>query len=158
MSRRAICVCVVLLSVLPVLNAAAPPAEIDSTQVKKLFRQLDHDEFAVRQQADETLRAMGKLVVSALKQEMERSRSLEVRWRLGRMINDLTLDERVEVLVKLLGDGDSQMRDRAEWTLRQGGSAVVPMLQKELKPRLTQQHRQRLQKIISELTTAASGR
>ena len=72
-------------------------------------------------------------------------------WRLGRIVHDLTIDERVGALVHLLADGDAQTRERADWALRQGGAAVVPLLKKELRPDLSAEQRRRLEKIIAEL-------
>jgi hypothetical protein len=67
------------------------------------------------------------------------------------MIRDLTIDERVGQLVQLLDDKDAQMRARADYALRQAGAGVVPLLQKEVRPELGREHRQRLEKIIAEL-------
>src|SRR5262245_28032019 len=117
--------------------AAAPAAHIDLARVKTLLRRLDHDAFSARQRADEALRALGKPVVPYLKDELGRTRSLEVRWRLTRMVHHLTIDERVGTLVQLLGDGDAETRTRADWALREGGAAVVPLLRKELRPGLS---------------------
>lgn len=131
--------------------AAAPPATVEPGMVKALLKKLDSDSFPTRQKADERLRAMGKIVLPHLKEEMARTRSLEVRWRLGRIIHDLTIDERVGALVQLLGDKDAQTRERADWALRQAGASVVPLLQKEIKPQMTAEQRRRMQKIIAEL-------
>src|SRR5690349_16541736 len=128
--RHALAALLVLPAALP---AAAPPAGLDPDRVQALLRRLDHDRFEVRQRADEALRACGRAVVPCLRSEIERARSLEVRWRLGRIVHDLTMDERVGPLVQLLGDGDPQTRERADWALRRGGAAVVPLLRKELR-------------------------
>jgi len=133
------------------LPAAAPPARVDPALLGGLFRKLDAEDFFVRQKADADLRAMGKRVVAALREEMDRTRSLEVRWRLSRMVHDLTIDERVGDLVRLLNDSDAHMRERAGYALRQAGPGVVPLLRKELKPELASEQRRRLEKIITEL-------
>src|SRR5215831_12311162 len=137
--------CAALFLVPAALCAAAPPAGIDPARVKALLRRLDHDSFEARQRADESLRALGKPAVPYLRAEMDRARSLEVRWRLGRIVHDLTIDERVGALVHLLGDGDPQTRERADWALRRGGSAVVPLLKKELHPEMPAEQRRRLE-------------
>jgi hypothetical protein len=85
---------VLLLLVPAALQAAAPPERIDAARVKALLRRLDDEDFFVRQKADEDLRVFGRAVQSLLVAERERSRSLEVRWRLGRILHDLTLDRR----------------------------------------------------------------
>ena len=133
------------------LPAAAPPARVDPALLGGLFRKLDADDFFVRQKADAELRGMGKRVVSALRGEVERTRSLEVRWRLGRMVHDLTIDERVGDLVRLLNDNDAHMRARADYALRQAGPGVVPLLRRELKPDLAIEQKKRLEKLITEL-------
>jgi hypothetical protein len=58
---------------LPVItNAAAPPTRIDSSKVSQLLRQLDDDEFDVRQTADFRKSAMGKPVIPYLREEQSR--------------------------------------------------------------------------------------
>jgi len=88
------CAFVLLLLVPAALEAAAPPERADAARVKALLRQLDDEEFYVRQRADEQLRGLGMAVQSLLEAERGRTRSLEVRWRLGRILHDLTLDRR----------------------------------------------------------------
>src|SRR5689334_12414904 len=114
--------CAAALLLPAALWAAAPPGGLDPARVRALVRRLDHDSFEARQRADESLRALGKQAVPYLREEVERARSLEVRWRLGRIVHDLTIDERVGALVHLLADGDAQTRERADWALRQGGA------------------------------------
>ncbi|MFO0879685.1 MAG: hypothetical protein U0840_20250 [Gemmataceae bacterium] len=131
--------------------AAAPPRVVNEVLLNTLVRQLDHDEFEVRQAADEALRQQEKAIVGYLREEMRRTKSVEVRWRLGRIVQALTMDERVEGLVQLLADRDASTRDRAVWSLRQAGPAVVPLLQRELRAELPIDQRKRLEKIIAEL-------
>jgi hypothetical protein len=120
--------------------------------VRVLLRKLDADSFYTRQSADEALRAMGKPVLPLLRAERERTTSLEVRDRLDRMVRDLTFDEQVARLVRLLGHADPRYRDLAERTLRQSGSSVLPLLRKELRLGLDAQCRARLERIITDLT------
>ncbi len=152
MSFRSLCAVVALL-IPAALDAAAPPTPIDPGRVKALLQDLDDDDFHVRQRADEALRALAQDVRPLLEAERERTRSPEVRWRLGRILDDLKLDRRVEALVQQLGESDRQARRHAEWALRQAGGAVVPLLQ-ELKPGLTAAVRKRVEKIITELSAA----
>src|SRR5262245_23424911 len=98
MSFRAACAVVALLAP-ATLHAAAPPKMIDTGRVQALLRNLDDDDFHVRQQADEELRVIARDVRPLLEAERKRTRSPEVRWRLGRILDDLSLDRRVETLV-----------------------------------------------------------
>lgn len=149
MSLRALAV--VLLLIPALAPAAGPPNRVDRVRLGELFNQLDDDAFAVRHKADGEIRGMGKVALPALKAELARTKSLEVRTRLRRIVADLSFDERVDGLVKLLGDHDTLTRERAAWTLRQAGTAVVPMLQKVLSPEMPREQRTRVEKIIAEL-------
>jgi hypothetical protein len=140
-----------LLCNVAALTAAAPPARIDPAGVKVLLHKLDADSFHVRQKADETLRKLGKKVVPMLEQELARTESVEVRFRLRHMVEDLTIDQRIPGLVKLLGHTNPQFCDQAEFALRQAGASAVPLLRKELKSSLDTEQRKRLEKIIDDL-------
>jgi hypothetical protein len=134
------------------LPAAGPPVGIDPVTVSRLLHKLDAENFHVRQKADDTLRSMGKKVLPLLRGELTRTNSLEVRARLTRMVEDLTFDERVPGLVKQLGHVNPMVGDHAEFTLRQAGASVVPLLRKELTPSLDVDQRKRLEKIIDDLS------
>jgi HEAT repeat protein len=151
MLRRTFCALVLLVIAFPSLHAAAPTVPLDKSRIKTLVENLDDDNFHVRQDADVNLRAMGKGVLAQLVAEKEQTKSLEVSWRLGRIIHDLTIDERFDSLLRMLGDKDAQTRERADYALRQAGQVVVPLLQKELRPNLPREQRQRMEKIIAEL-------
>jgi hypothetical protein len=155
MQSRWICALLALL-LAGNLPAAAPPASVDSARVKVLLHKLDADRFDTRQRADETLRSMGKAVLPLLQDELKRTSSLEVRFRLDRMVHDLTIDERIGGLVQMLGHANEQFGQQAEYALRQAGPAVVPLLKKELQPTLDSARRKRLEKIIAELSAEAA--
>jgi hypothetical protein len=152
--RCAIAVLVTLGSV-AIVSAAAPPPGIDPARVKVLLHKLDAERFLTRQKADDALRSMGKDVLPFLRAELARTTSLEVRFRLSRMIDTLTIDERVPGLVKMLGHENAQFGNQAEYALRQAGVYVVPFLRKELRPTLDVQRRTRIEKIIAELSGPA---
>jgi hypothetical protein len=120
--------------------------------VKILLRRLDADNFFTRQRADVALRAMGKPVLPLLRQERERTTSLEVRHRLDRMLRDLTFDEEVSRLVRLLGHANPEIRLLATRALRQSGTSVLPLLRKELAAERNGQTRNQLAQIIRELS------
>jgi hypothetical protein len=141
-----------LLTCAGALPAAAPPGHFDAARVKGLLRRLDAEKFLTRQKADETLRGMGKTVLPLLREELAHTPSLEVRFRLTRMVADLTFDERVPELVHMLGNADAQFCAQAEHALRQAGASVVPLLKKELTPTLQTQQRKRLEQLIAELS------
>ena len=148
-------VVVVVLGATPTSPAAAPPVSlspVDAPRVKALLHKLDADSFHTRQKADDALRSLGKVVLPLLNEELERTTSLEVRCRLRRMVHDLTIDERIPGLVKMLGHDNASFGEQAEYALREAGPAVVPLLRKELRPTLDAGRRKRLEKIIAELS------
>ncbi len=142
----------VTIAVAGFVRAAAPPARVDPVRVRVLLRKLDAENFFTRQRADETLRRLGKPVLPLLRAERERTTSLEVRDRLDRMLRDLTYDEQVADLVRMLGHASRENRDQADQVLRRSGPAVVPLLKKELQGDLDGRCRARLEKIIAELS------
>lgn len=143
---------VVIGLVASVASAVAPPSSLNARQVRTLIRRLDHESFDKRLAADNALREMGKPVVPYLRDELTRTDSLEVRHRLEVMVRDLTIDERLGQLVKQLGDKDARMRARADYALRQAGSAVVPLLQTQISNEPEGQRRRQMEKIVTELT------
>jgi HEAT repeat protein len=144
--------CALVLLAATAVDAAAPPGGVDRARVKVLLRRLDADNFFTRHRADLALRALGKPVLPLLREERARTMSFEVRDRLDRMLADLTFDEQVAHLVRLLGHARSDYRDQAECALRQTGPTVVPLLKKELAGELDAHSRQRLEKIVAELS------
>jgi hypothetical protein len=142
----------VTVAVAGFLRGAAPPARMNPARVRVLLRKLDADNFFTRQRADEALRGLGKPVLPLLRAERQRTTSLEVRDRLDRMMRDLTFDEQVADLVRMLGHASRENRDQADQVLRRSGPAVVPLLKKELKGELDGRCRARLEKIIAELS------
>jgi hypothetical protein len=146
------CAIALVITVAASLQAAAPPARVDTARAKVLLRRLDADNFFKRQRADEALRAMGKPVLPLLRAERERTTSLEVRARLDRMLRDLTFDEEVSRLVRLLGHANPKYCDLADLALRQAGTSVLPLLQKELRAELNVSSRARLEKIVADLS------
>lgn len=134
------------------LFAAAPPASVDDARLTVLFEKLDSDSFTVRHKADKTLRALGKPVLSKLKAERERTKSHEVRFRLDRMIQDLTYDDRVAEWVRLLGHPQPDYRRQAGQALRNAGANVLPILHREMENDLNTPCRANLEKIITELS------
>jgi hypothetical protein len=113
-------------------RAAAPPVGVDCARVSALLQALDDDDFDTRQSADEELRGMGRAVVAYLQEEHLRTPSPEVKARLGFMIRDLTLGERIPELVKMLSHADGRFRSHAEVTLRKVSVEDLPALEAEL--------------------------
>jgi hypothetical protein len=133
-------------------GAAGPPPASTSARVAALVRKLDADAFRTRQRADNALRAMGPQALSYVREELARTRSFEVRHRLQLIEGHLTAGDRIGVLVQELGHSDKRIARHADQTLRNNGPAVVPLLRKELNGDLTARHRQRLEKIIDDLS------
>jgi hypothetical protein len=143
---------VVLIALMAPLPAAAPPGFADPAVVAVLIRKLDADNFFTRQRAQADLQQMGKRVLPLLLVERNRTTSVEVRYRLGRIIEALTLDERLEALVRILGESDRQLRQRAGQSLLRAGPAALPLLRRELRDDLPAEQRQAIEKLISELS------
>ncbi len=134
-------------------SAAAPPA-IDRARLAALLLQLDDDNFDKREYADRALRASGKMLLPLLEGEKERNPSPEVRNRLEGIIRELTADEHVPELVRLLAETEPEVRDLADWELRRYGKVVLPLLRKEQKVASSEEVRRRLEQIITELSPA----
>ena len=137
-----------------ILLAAAAPVGIDSSRVTVLLQALDDDSFDVRQAADDELRGMGRAVIPYLREEHLRSPSPEVKGRLGRMIDDLSVGEGIPTLVKQLPHDDPRFRARAELALRKASRENLPALEAEL-TRRSGPGRRMLERIIAEI---AAGR
>jgi hypothetical protein len=133
-------------------NAVAPP-NVGRARVAALVERMDDNRFSVRQNADRALRRMGRRAVPILQQELAAATSVEVQKRLRHIIHDLTVDQRMPDLMRRLADGAAH--EAAAWELRRYGKAIVPLLKKELKPGLPGDQRQRVEKIIAELSTPA---
>jgi hypothetical protein len=132
--------------------ARAPTPPPRAEQVLKLVGQLDDDRFAVRQQADRELRAMGRPVIPLLEKELPRAPSLEVRLRLGRMLDELGGDERrVRVLLKQLRDGKAERRAEAMDGLRKLGKEALTVLHKQMEAGPDAEQSRLLLKVIREL-------
>jgi hypothetical protein len=132
--------------------AVGPPPASTAGRVAALVKKLDADAFRTRQRADNALRAMGPAVLPYVREELSRTRSFEVRHRLGLIEKHLTADDHISGLVQELGHSDKRIFEHADRTLRNNGPAVVPLLRKELNGNLTARHRQRLEKIIDDLS------
>jgi HEAT repeat protein len=157
-------VLVVTVAAADSVHAAAPPlivggphpsSAVNRARVKVLLRKLDDDSFFTRQRADENLRALGKAVVPLLRAERERTTSFEVRERLDRMLGELTFDEQVPDLVRLLGHANLQFRDHAEAVLLRAGSSILPLLKQQRQGELSAEGRTRLEKVIAALSATA---
>ncbi|NBO91522.1 MAG: HEAT repeat domain-containing protein [Planctomycetia bacterium] len=137
---------------LPVItNAAAPPTRIDSSKVSQLLRQLDDDEFDVRQTADFELRRMGKPVIPYLREEQLRTPSLEVRDRINKIVRDLRADEKIPDLIQQLNHRDARFRNHAIYSLNRLTTDQLPALEAALQRGISQEAKQVLQQVIAEL-------
>jgi len=132
--------------------AVGPPPAFSPARVASLMKKLDADSFRTRQRADNALRAMGPAVLELVREELARTRSFEVRHRLQLIESHLTADSRISGLVQELGHSDKHVVQHADRTLRNNGPAVVPLLKKELNDSMTAKHRQRVEKIIDDLS------
>jgi len=136
-------------------SADAPPKKLSAEEVRKLVRQLDDDNFAVRQQADAALRKAGKDVVPLLRKELARTKSVEVRKRLRQIVGSPPppeLDEKqIRKLIHQLGDDAFDVRQNATNQLVVAGKKFVPLLRKELAAAKDLEIRCRLEKILKDI-------
>ena len=81
-------------------KAGAEPIEVDDAKVKEWLKQLDHDEYAVREKATTELTKHLAFARKLLEEELTRTTSPEVRVRLGTMLamadQPLTDERRIE--------------------------------------------------------------
>jgi hypothetical protein len=66
-----------------------PAPRPEQKQVRRLIAELDHDEFAVRQKAEERLAMLGEVVADDLQRALARSDAAEARRRLRRLVSGL---------------------------------------------------------------------
>jgi hypothetical protein len=140
------------------LVGAAPPASPRTRQVehvRKLVRQLDDNEFEVREKAEKALLALGKKALPQLKQELRAAKNLEPRMRLERIVTALNpvdpLQKRVRALVRELDNDDFDVRTRASLDLLAAGKPALPLMRQELAKARSLEVRRRLEVIISRL-------
>jgi hypothetical protein len=155
--KAALSLCPVLLSVALVLpartNACAPPP-LDRDRLTALIEQLDDEDYDRRAEADRVLRGSTKLAVPFLQRELDRHSSLEVRKRLEGIIRELSADEHVPELVRLLAERQPDIHEQADFELRRFGKVIVPLLKNELKTAADDALRQRLERLIQDLNSS----
>jgi hypothetical protein len=138
------------LTLTPRLLAVAPP-QIDRARVAALLAQLDDDDYDRRLEADQALRRGTRLILPLLHNELARTSSLEVRKRVEGIIRELTADEHVPELVRLLAERQPDIREQADWELRRFGKVIVPLLRKELETASDEGLRRHLAQLIDDL-------
>jgi hypothetical protein len=123
--------------------------------MRKLVRQLDDNEFEVREKAEKALIALGKKALPQLKQELRAAKNLEGRMRLQRVVAALTpvdrLQKRVQALVRELDNEAFEVRTRATDELLAEGKPALPSLRQELARARSLEVRRRLEVVIRRL-------
>lgn len=142
---------VLALFLIPAAFAAAPPALIDPIRVAALVELLDDDAFDARQAADRELRRIGKPLLPLLRQEQARATSHEVRDRLTRIVRDLTADDALPHLLRLLTHKDARYRDHAHHALGKLTPDHLPALEAALQRGQEAEGRAVLEKLITEM-------
>jgi RNA polymerase sigma factor (sigma-70 family) len=66
-----------------------PVVRPDAEQLRRWIAELDHDDFAVRQQAERQLESIGDAAVTELREALKRVTSAEAKRRLRRLIEDI---------------------------------------------------------------------
>jgi HEAT repeat protein len=134
----------------------AEPARVsrpEPEKVRQLVRDLDDDCFDIRERAERDLARLGKEVIPLLEEELTRVESLEVRWRLHRLLDTLGgVERRVQPLLKQLADDRFSKRQEADEQLRRFGKEILPVLKKTLQTTSDLETRRRLNKIIEDLS------
>jgi hypothetical protein len=120
-----------------VAGAAAPPTTPNEASVRALVKQLDDDDFKVRQRAEQALSRSGKVVLPLLRRELARGQSLEVRTRLQRVSARLTKpvlsDKALRALVQQLASDRFEDRETARQKLFEAGKRAIPFLKNGIK-------------------------
>ena len=130
---------------------AEPAKGPDPEQVRSLVKQLDDDEFDVRQKADAELRRLGNAVVPLLEKELKDTRSAEVRARLGKILDALQPLNALRPLIERLGNDRFEVREKATQELFQRGKEILPLLREEAKKAIDLEVRYRLEAVIKKL-------
>jgi hypothetical protein len=95
MRRARLVLTALVLGIVPLtLRGAAPPVRCDPAQIRALVRQLDHDDYRMREQAEQKLSGLGESDVAVLRKELAAATSAEVRRRLSRVIHRLAVTDR----------------------------------------------------------------
>jgi RNA polymerase sigma factor (sigma-70 family) len=92
--------------------------KIDEKRLARLLTDLDHDDFAVREQASVELASYGRLVEAALRKGREETKSAEVRLRIDALLEKLPTNEgratmgrrslRAVELLEMIGDDEAR--------------------------------------------------
>jgi HEAT repeat protein len=142
------------LIVLLALAAPALAAEPDPKKVRDLVKQLDDDEFDVREKADAALRKLGKDALPLLRKELTAAPSAEVRKRLDRIVSELDRDplrEKVQALVPGLIADDFATRERSTTELVRLGKDALPHIKRELEQVTDPEAQQRLKRVVKQI-------
>jgi HEAT repeat protein len=149
---RNVCSVIALaLAAAPAVVAADKPAS-DPDRVAALVRQLDDNDFEVRDKADKELRAMGEPVLPLLRKAAKEAASPEVRKRLSDILAAIGPDGRVAALIPQLGSDDFATRVKATDMLRKEGPAALPVLREAREHAADLEIRTRLDAIIRDLS------
>lgn len=109
------------------VRAAEPESKAPSTErIRQLIRQLDDDDFEVREQATQELTGIGPAAGPALRSALGAAKSLEVRCRLERVLEKIK--NSLPYLRDCLHDTDPKVRKESAQRLAELGDKAKPAL------------------------------
>jgi hypothetical protein len=141
-----------LLVVLAPNWSAAASQPLDTDQIRVLIEKLDDDRYDVRERAERELRKQPASLVPVLEQAAEKADSMEVRWRLGRVLEVVGgMERKVRMLLRQLTHESYSKREQADQELRKLGPKALPLLKKEIAVVRDAEATRRLQRIVNHL-------
>jgi hypothetical protein len=134
---------------LPAVGQAPP----DEKRVAALVRDLNSDKFADRERAEKALRKLGKVALPLLRKELARSKALEQRRRLEKLVREFDPPEvryrkRLRELLPALSNDRFDVRQAATRELVAMGKGAVPLMIEEMQKAGDAEVRRRLEAAV----------
>ncbi len=128
-----------------------PP--LDEKRVAALVRDLGSDRFAERERAEKALRKLGKAALPLLRKELARSKALEQRRRLEKLVREFDPPEvryrkRLRELLPALSNDRFDVREAATRELVAMGKPAVPLMIEQMQKAGDAEVRRRLEAAV----------
>jgi hypothetical protein len=137
------------------------PATNDPEKLAQWIKDLDADDFQVREKASAELAKLRELAESSLQKTLQNTSSVEVKKRAERLLGALggtvaesTADEkRVAALIKDLDDANFATRETASRELEAIGKGAEPALKEVMERAISLDLRRRVERLLQKLST-----